>query len=289
VSTSYSLTSGKAGANFAVLGISRDVTERKRREDQMYHTEKLASLGTLAAGVAHEINNPLAVILGFTDMLLGKTPPESEAYDILKTIEKQGNNAKRVVENLLSFARYRDSREELIEINNNIEEVLTVAGNTLRVSKIVVQKQLAKDLPAIKGDSRELQQVFLNIINNAIYAMKGHGILTVTTGRTANGVEIRLADTGHGIKKEDRNKIFDPLFTTKEVGEGTGLGLSVCYAIVAKYGGTITFETRTADESPETLGRVELDDSSTIVDLSADNGKPLTGTTFIITLPVVND
>jgi signal transduction histidine kinase len=223
-------------------------------------------------------------------MLLGKTPPESEAYDILKTIEKQGNNAKRVVENLLSFARYRDSREELIEINNNIEEVLTVAGNTLRVSKIVVQKQLAKDLPAIKGDSRELQQVFLNIINNAIYAMKGHGILTVTTGRTANGrVEIRLADTGHGIKKKDRNKIFDPLFTTKEVGEGTGLGLSVCYAIVAKYGGTITFETRTADESPETLGRVDLDDSSTIVDLSTADGKPLTGTTFIITLPVVKD
>jgi signal transduction histidine kinase len=222
-------------------------------------------------------------------MLLGKTPPESEAYDILKTIEKQGNNAKRVVENLLSFARYRDSREELIEINNNIEEVLTVAGNTLRVSKIVVQKQLAKDLPAIKGDSRELQQVFLNIINNAIYAMKGHGILTVTTGRTANGVEIRLADTGHGIKKEDRNKIFDPLFTTKEVGEGTGLGLSVCYAIVAKYGGTIAFETSTADESPETLGRVDIDDSSTIVDLSTTDGKPLTGTTFIITLPVVKD
>jgi two-component system, NtrC family, sensor kinase len=290
VSTSYSLTSGKGGANSAVLGISRDVTERKRREDQMYHTEKLASLGTLAAGVAHEINNPLAVILGFTDMLLGKTPTESEAYDILKTIEKQGNNAKRVVENLLSFARYRDSREELIEINNNIEEVLTVAGNTLRVSKIVVQKQLAKDLPAIKGDSRELQQVFLNIINNAIYAMKGHGILTVTTGRTANGkVEIRLADTGHGIKKEDRNKIFDPLFTTKEVGEGTGLGLSVCYAIVAKYGGTISFETRTADESPEALGRVDLDDSSTVVDLSTADGKPLTGTTFIITLPVVKD
>jgi PAS domain S-box-containing protein len=289
VSTSYSLTAGKSGSS-AVLGIARDVTERKRREEQMYHTEKLASLGTLAAGVAHEINNPLAIILGFADMLLGKTPPESEAYDILKTIEKQGNNAKRVVENLLSFARYRESREELIDINANIEDVLMVAGNTLRLSKVVVQKRLANDLPAIKGDSREIQQVFLNIINNAIYAMKGHGILTVTTGTTANGdVEIRLSDTGHGIKKEDRNKIFDPLFTTKEVGEGTGLGLSVCYAIVAKYGGTITFETRTADETPEAIGHVNLDDLSTIVDLSADNGKPLTGTTFIITLPVVRD
>ena len=178
VSTSYSLTTGKAGADSAVLAIARDVTERKRREEQMYHTEKLASLGTLAAGVAHEINNPLAIILGFSDMLLEKTPRESEAYDILKTIEKQGNNAKRVVENLLSFARYRESKEELIDINSTIEDVLMVAGNTLRLSKIVVQKRLADNLPAIKGDSREIQQVILNIINNAIYAMKGHGILT---------------------------------------------------------------------------------------------------------------
>lgn len=288
VSTSYSLTAGKAGASSAVLGISRDVTERKRREEQMYHTEKLASLGTLAAGVAHEINNPLAIILGFADMLLGKTPPQSEAYDILKTIEKQGNNAKRVVENLLSFARYRDSKEELIEIDANIEDVLMVAGNTLRLSKIVVQKQLAEDLPAIRGDSREIQQVFLNIINNAIYAMKGHGVLTVTTGKTAKGeVEIRLSDTGEGIKKEHRNKIFDPLFTTKVVGEGTGLGLSVCYAIVAKYGGSITFETRTADETSEVVQHFNRNDGSIIVDARTDNKAPLTGTTFIITLPVV--
>jgi two-component system NtrC family sensor kinase len=290
VSTSYSLAAGKAGTAPTVLGISRDVTERKRREDQMYHTEKLASLGTLAAGVAHEINNPLAVILGFADLLLGKTPPDSETYDILKTIEKQGNNAKRVVENLLSFARCRESRAELIDINSNINDVLMVAGNTLRLSKIVVQKRLADELPAITGDSREIQQVFLNIINNAIYAMKGHGILTVTTGTTANGeVEIRLSDTGHGVKKEDRNKIFDPLFTTKEVGEGTGLGLSVCYAIISKYGGRITFETKTADEIPEALGRVTPADLSTAVDSRAESGTPLTGTTFIITLPVGND
>jgi two-component system NtrC family sensor kinase len=290
VSTGYSLIAGKSGASSSVLGISRDVTERKRREDQMYHTEKLASLGTLAAGVAHEINNPLAIILGFADMLLGKTPPDSEAYDILKTIEKQGNNAKRVVENLLSFARYRESKEELIEINSNIEDVLMVAGNTLRLSKIVVEKRLAKDLPAIKGDSREMQQVFLNIINNAIYAMKGNGTLTLTTGTTSNGgVEIRLSDTGHGIRKENRNKIFDPLFTTKEVGEGTGLGLSVCYAIVAKYGGTITFETRTADESSEAVSYCTLDDGSIVVGAGTDDNKPITGTTFIITLPVVKN
>jgi signal transduction histidine kinase len=120
--------------------------------------------------------------------------------------------------------------------------------------------------------------------------MKGHGILTVMTGTTANGeVEIRLSDTGHGVKKEDRNKIFDPLFTTKEVGEGTGLGLSVCYAIISKYGGRITFETKTADEIPEALGRVTPADLSTAVDSRAESGMPLTGTTFIITLPVGSD
>lgn len=267
VSTSYNLIADKAGSPATVLGISRDVTERRRREERMYHTEKLASLGTLAAGVAHEINNPLAIILGFTDMLLGKTPPGSEFYDILKTIEKQGNNAKRVVENLLSFARCRESKEEFIDINSNIEDVLAVAGNTLRLSKINVRKQLANDLPMVKGDFREIQQVFLNIINNAVYAMKGNGVLAVETGITAHGreVEIRFSDTGHGVKKEHRSKIFDPLFTTKDVGEGTGLGLSVCYAIIAKYGGAITFETRTDEETPSP------------------------GTTFIITLPVVKD
>jgi PAS domain S-box-containing protein len=263
LSTNFGPLSDINGKIYAVLAISRDVTERKRTEDRMYHTEKLASLGTLAAGVAHEINNPLAIILGFTDILLEKTDPGSESFDILKTIEKQGNNAKRVVENLLSFARYREIREESIDINSSIEEVLTVAGNTLRVSKITVRKRLSSGLPLVKGDSREIQQVFLNIINNAIYAMKGNGMLTVETDATANGrrVEIRFSDSGHGIRKEHRTRIFDPLFTTKVVGEGTGLGLSVCYAIIAKYGGSITFETRTEEESPNT------------------------GTTFIISLP----
>ncbi len=290
VSASYSLISGRAGSKSAVLVISRDVTERKRSEERMYHTEKLASLGTLAAGVAHEINNPLAIILGFTDLLLEKTPRDSESYDTLKTIEKQGNNAKRVVENLLSFARYREGRDELIEVNSSIEDVLTVAGNTLRLSKIVVHKQLTQNLPVIKGDSREIQQVFLNIINNAIYAMKGHGILTIETGANAKGdVEIRLADTGHGIKKEHRSKIFDPLFTTKVVGEGTGLGLSVCYAIVSKYGGTITFKTKTEDEIQEKMHHVSLDDGSIPFGSGENDMASSVGTTFIITLPVAKN
>ncbi len=265
ISTNFNaLYDDARGYVFAVLGISRDVTERLKRQEQMFHTEKLASLGTLAAGVAHEINNPLAVILGFTDLLLEKTDPNSDFHDILKTVEKQGNNAKRVVQNLLSFARYREPRQEQIDVNNCIEEVLAVVENTLSLSKISIRRNLAARLVPVKGDSRELEQVFLNIINNAVSAMKGNGrgMLTVTTRPSGDqGIEIRFADTGHGVNKDHRSKIFDPLFTTKDVGEGTGLGLSVSYGIITKYGGTISFETKTADESHET------------------------GTTFIIRLP----
>ena len=254
------------GNIYAVLGISRDITERKEMEEHSYYTEKLASMGTLAAGVAHEINNPLAVILGFADLLLEKFPPDSQGYDMLKTIEKQGLNAKRIVENLLSFARHKEYKEEQIDINNNIATVLSVMRNTLNVNKVVVKQYMQDNLPKVKGDAGEIQQVFFNVINNAIYAMKGSGVLTITTKASNNEkVEIRISDTGSGIKKEHRKRVFDPLFTTKEVGKGTGLGLSVSYGIVSKYGGTITFKTKTREESEET------------------------GTTFIITYPAAQD
>jgi signal transduction histidine kinase len=256
----------EAGNIYAVLGISRDITERKQMEEHSYYTEKLASMGTLSAGVAHEINNPLAVILGFADLLLEKFPPDSQEYDMLKTIEKQGLNAKRVVENLLSFARHKEHKEEPIDINNNIATVLSVMQNTLNVNKVVVKQYMQDDLPKVKGDAGEIQQVFFNVINNAIYAMKGSGVLTITTGALNNEkVEIRISDTGCGIKKEHHKRVFDPLFTTKEVGKGTGLGLSVSYGIVNKHNGTITFKTKTKEESDET------------------------GTTFIITFPAAQD
>jgi len=255
----------EAGNIYAVLGISRDITERRKMEEHSYYTEKLASMGTLAAGIAHEINNPLGIILGFTDMLLEKFPPDSQEYDLLKTIEKQGLNAKRVVENLLNFARHKEHREEVVDVNKNIETVLSVMNNTLLLNKISVKQDLQDRLPLVIMDSGELQQVFFNIINNAIHAMQGGGVLTITTKALHNGkVEIRITDTGHGIKKEHRKRIFDPLFTTKEVGKGTGLGLSVSYGIVTKHEGTITFETKTKEESEET------------------------GTTFIIIFPAAN-
>jgi signal transduction histidine kinase len=234
-------------------------------EEQMYHTEKLASLGTMAAGVAHEINNPLAIILGFTEMLAEKVPSDSELYEILKTIEKQGQNAQRIVSNLLSFARFSEPKEEEVDLKENIEAVLAVEGNTLSLNNIFVERDMVDPLPKVKGDPGELQQVFFNIISNSISAMKEGGILKISarTADSGRNVEIGISDTGSGIKKENRAKIFDPFFTTKKVGEGTGLGLTISYALISKHGGNISFETKTKEESEET------------------------GTTFIVSLPAI--
>jgi PAS domain S-box-containing protein len=266
LSTNFSGILDEFGKVSSILGISRDITERRKMEEQMYHTEKLASLGTMAAGVAHEINNPLAIILGFTEILAEKVSPDSEVYEILKTMEKQGLNAQRIVSNLLSFARFSEPKEEEIDIRENIETILTVEGNTLALYNIFVERDMGEPLSKTKGDPGELQQVFFNIISNAISAMKERGgLLKVVTRVVDNerNVEIRVSDTGKGIKKEHRVKIFDPFFTTKKVGEGTGLGLAISYALVSKHGGTITFETKTEEESKQT------------------------GTTFIVTLPAL--
>jgi PAS domain S-box-containing protein len=246
-----------------VLVMARDITERQRLEEQLYQTEKLASLGTLSAGVAHEINNPLGVILGFTEILLDRIPPDSKEHDLLKTIERQGLNAKRIVEKLMTYARQPAKQEEFSDLNKDVEMVLSLLQNNLLTNKIELDLHLARELPRVHGDSGELQQVFINLVNNAVAAMPKGGKLSVLTKANpySHLVEAIFADSGSGIPKEIADRIFDPFFTTKKVGEGTGLGLSVSYAIVNKYGGNIRFETRL----PE-----------------ADGGNQ--GTTFFVTL-----
>jgi signal transduction histidine kinase len=250
------------------LGISRDITQRKKAEEQMYQTEKLASLGQLAAGVAHEINNPIAIILGFTDILLEKTDSNSKKYKILKIIERQGTNCKRIVESLMSFARIPETTEYSTDIDQSLEKVISVVQNTLLTKKISIKKDFTDSLPRVRGDTGQLQQVFMNLINNAVGAMKKGGTLTISTRMSAfsNKVDILFMDTGQGIKEEYRDKVFDPFFTTKKVGKGTGLGLSVSYGIISKYGGEIRFETITEEEDKERHG-----------------------TTFIVSLPTVSE
>ncbi len=236
-----------------VLIMTRDITDRQRMEAQMAQTEKLASMGTLAAGVAHEINNPVGIMLGFTELLLDRIPQGTKEHELLKTIERQGLNAKKIVENLMTFARQPAKREDFTDVNENLENVLELVKNNLLTKKIDLEVRLARGLPRVRGDAGELQQVFLNLINNAVAAMPGGGRLTVVSkvNPYTYMVEAVLADTGTGIPKEIADRIFDPFFTTKKVGEGTGLGLAVSYAIINKYGGGIRFETRV---SPETTG-----------------------------------
>ena len=241
ISANFMPLKNEEGAVHAVLCIARDITENKNLERQLVNAEKLASLGTLAAGVAHEVNNPLGVILGFCDLLLRKTDKDSQAYDDLKTIERQGLHCKQVVENLLSFARLGEGGSEYAGVNQGIEDIVKVVKHTLDMNGIELSLSLAEDLPLAVGDSRQLQQVFLNLINNATAAMPSGGKLRISTSleRATRKVVIRIEDDGVGIKPDHLDHIFEPFFTTKPEGEGTGLGLFVSYGIIAKYGGTI--------------------------------------------------
>jgi len=267
-STHYVPIFGEDGRSVEqVLVMARDITDRQQMENQMAQTEKLASLGTLAAGVAHEINNPVGVMLGFAEILLDRVPPDSKEHEMLKTIERQGLNAKRIVENLMTFARQPATHEDSTDINEDIANVLALVKNNLLTKKVDVDLRLAKDLPRVRGDAGELQQVFLNLINNAVAAMPGGGKLTVITKINPYNhlVETVFADTGTGIPKQYTDRIFVPFFTTKKVGEGTGLGLAVSYAIITKYGGTLRFESRAAED-----GAVGLTGTTFFVDLQPE-------------------
>jgi two-component system, NtrC family, sensor kinase len=250
----------------SVLIIGHDITSQKKMEDQLYHTEKLASLGQLAAGVAHEINNPLAIILGFSDILSERMAPDSEEFKLIKTIERQGFNCKKIVENLMTFARAPEKAQYDTDINGCVETLLEVVKGPTLTKKVKIHLDLEEGLPRVRGDADQLQQVFLNLINNAVLAMPQGGDLTITTRLAADRerVQIAFADTGVGIKKDNLAKIYDPFFTTRKVGEGTGLGLSVSYAIIQKFGGTIHCESKMKEEA-------------------GDQGS---GTTFTISLPL---
>lgn len=244
------------GQIFAFEIISRNITRRKSMEDRLINMEKLASIGTLAAGVAHEINNPMTVILGFTEHLLEQTEELPALHETLKVIEEEGLRCKKIVENLLTFARAPERIETAADINQILEKTLAVVKNTLLIKKIRLESSFSPKLPIAAGDPQELQQVFINLINNARDAMKGGGVLKVETKPAPDGkrVAIEFSDTGNGIPREAQTKIFDPFFTTKKTGEGTGLGLSMSHGIITKFGGNIIFTTFPAEEYPEKHG-----------------------------------
>ena len=230
-----------SGETGAVLCIARDITETKNLQRQLVNSEKLASLGTLAAGVAHEINNPLGVILGFCELLLRKAEPGSQQFEDLKTIERQGLLCKETVENLLSFARAENQPLAQADVNLCIEAIVKIVRHLIEKNGVELNTQLTGSLPPARADARQLQQVFLNLITNAMAAMETGGTLTIRSflDRSPRRVAVQFQDTGTGIPPGHMDRIFEPFFTTKPEGKGTGLGLFVSYGIVSSFGGTI--------------------------------------------------
>ena len=225
-----------------------DITERKRVEGEKLELEqkahlasRLASVGEMASGIAHEINNPLTAVIGFAQLLMDADLPEGIKEDLL-IIHKEAQRAAGVARNLLTFARKHSPSKQPTSINSIIEGVLALRAYEQNVSNIQIKTSLAPDLPDVMADYSQLQQVFINIILNAEAAMleaNNEGVLTITTQKLNHSVKASFADNGPGIDKENLNRIFDPFFTTKEVGKGTGLGLSVCHGIIAGHGGKI--------------------------------------------------
>ena len=218
-----------------------DITEQKRQSERLMVTDRLASLGELAAGTAHELNNPLTSIIGFSQLLMEKETPDDIRED-LKLINNEAQRAVKVTRDLLTFARKHAPVKQHNQINSIIEDVLELRGHEHKVNHIDVERHLAPDLPEIMVDYFQMQQVLLNIIINAEYFMtQAHnkGTLTITTKKQNSSVVISIADDGPGILPENLRRIFDPFFTTKEAGNGTGLGLSICHGIVTEHGGQI--------------------------------------------------
>ncbi|HKT47949.1 MAG TPA: ATP-binding protein [Candidatus Acidoferrales bacterium] len=229
----------KSGDRIGRLLLFDDVTQRERMEEQMTQTEKLTSLGLLAAGVAHEVNTPLAVISNYIQMLAKQMPEGDPRQAIIEKIVKQTFRASEIVNNLLNFSRTGIAEAADVDVNRVLEETLSLMVHPLKTSQIQVVKQLGDGLPSVRGSANKLQQVFLNLLLNARDAMPGGGMLEIRTSAHNGSVEIEVADTGAGIAREHIHRIFDPFFTTKANGRGTGLGLSVSYGIIKEHAGKI--------------------------------------------------
>lgn len=221
-----------------------DVTDRVSLEEQLQQSDKLSSIGLLAAGVAHEVNTPLAGISSYSQMLMQQIPETDPRRQLLEKIHRQTSRASSIVNNLLNFSRVSDSRYTPVDLNRVIDDTIQLLEAQLRNTEIEVVRRYADDLPLAPGDAPKLQQVLMNLILNARDAMPRGGRLEISTESDDDAVVINIRDTGLGIAPEHLAKIYDPFFTTKQIGKGTGLGLAVSYGIIRDHGGHITVESK---------------------------------------------
>jgi two-component system, NtrC family, sensor kinase len=228
-----------SGAIAGTIIVLEDISARVQLEEQLQISEKMASIGLLAAGVAHEVNTPLTGISSFVQMLMQGTDPEDPKTQVLEKIERQTFRAAKIVNGLLNLARPAQVDSGPADVNAVINDVLSLLEHQFRTGRIQVRKELSTVAPVVLGIEYKLQQVFLNLFLNARDAMPKGGWLTIVTKTSGDSATIEVADTGSGIPAEQLSRIYDPFFTTKEIGKGTGLGLSISYGIVQEHGGSI--------------------------------------------------
>jgi signal transduction histidine kinase len=251
------------GRLYALVHYLKDVTAEKRLEQQLIRSDKLASLGTLVAGIAHEINNPLGIIAGYAEALLDRSKdpgllenPEFEDFpEYLQTIQNEIFRCKGILRSLLDFARPTAGTFREIDMNELIKEVILLVNHRAKRLNHHIVLRLDRDVPKIHADPGNLRQVFMNIIINSMYFTPEGGSITIATeidtdteqARRNGGIKVTISDTGAGIEPAIIDKVFDPFFTTKPVGDGTGLGLAICHKIIEEHGGNIDVVSEAGD------------------------------------------
>ena len=234
----------KAGTTRGMLIIVDNITDRIRLEGQLIQNEKLTSIGLLAAGVAHEVNTPLAVISSYSQMLRKEISSEDPRYKLLEKITKQTFRASEIVNNLLNFSRTNATQFADVDVHQVIADTLSLLDHQFKTARVRIDRELRAEYPVVFANAGKLQQVFLNLFVNARDAMPEGGELRILTDTVDSKIEIIVQDTGVGISSENIQKIYDPFFTTKAAGKGTGLGLSVSYGIVQEHGGNISVDSK---------------------------------------------
>jgi len=233
-----------------------DVTEAKMAHKMLSQSAKLASLGELAANIAHEINNPMTAVLGYTSVILEEMECGERNYEELKAVERESLRVREIVRNLLDFARQDNLQKMETDISTVIEDTLSLVIHMADMSNIDIVRNYGEDLPKLTIDVNQIKQVFINLINNAAYAMQGGGKLMISTGLTSKDessyILAAFKDTGCGIEAPDLEKVFEPFFTTKGKN-GTGLGLSVSYGVVKDHGGNILVDSKDGQGSEFTI------------------------------------
>jgi two-component system NtrC family sensor kinase len=246
---------GESGSADGLVFVLSDRTERRRLQQQLAQSEKMSSLGQMISGVAHELNNPLAAIVGYAQLIRGAAGGDEKLAKRLEVLDREAERCRKIVGNLLSFACLRDPERKPLSLNQVVESVVALMRYQLRVNGIRIERELSPELPAIEGDAHQLEQVLVNLLTNASQAIRQTGepgTITLETRPGASGVVVlEVRDTGPGIPASARARIFDPFFTTKAPGEGTGLGLSLVYGIITDHGGTI--EARAQEGSGSTF------------------------------------